>query len=362
MPKIHEHYLAYRDSKKDDKQFLTYIDSLTDVELLFETDDSQKSILHYCAYFGDYETIYLLLDKLATNDPKLKLQYEKIMFDAVNKLDQHKRSPISYCLDTGDKFNFDVVRLLVARGANINEPDQRGWTSLHNAVLAGNLDKVEKLLLLGADINQRNYNRETPLKIALTRDFPNKDEMLRLLFSKAVIIKQKFIDIEMPPGLTDGVIMVGSVVWSDDLSDTVPINQSMPGFEKAITNANEYKIAAEADTKQYFENIGKGDVTAKRRYHYKPLRIMIAHENEETLAELHKQVVALEAAEGARVSPIRQATAKEFAKLCLFATKAQRNDAVQNIQRTPPELRDLINEEITTIIMEQSVKSLAKPK
>ncbi|CAM9758964.1 unnamed protein product [Ectocarpus sp. 4 AP-2014] len=46
----------------------------------------------------------------------------------------------------------DMVQLLVAKGANVDKTNGRGWTPLQLAVVAGNTGATQSLLTAGADI------------------------------------------------------------------------------------------------------------------------------------------------------------------------------------------------------------------
>jgi ankyrin repeat protein len=57
-----------------------------------------------------------------------------------------------------------VVRLLLARGADVKARNRAGWTALHAAALAGNRGVVEDLLARGADVNASDtLQGRTPL-------------------------------------------------------------------------------------------------------------------------------------------------------------------------------------------------------
>lgn len=51
---------------------------------------------------------------------------------------------------------------------NVNTQDTEGWSFLHYAVIRNNKWAAEKLLELGADVNIKSKNNETPLFIAVT--------------------------------------------------------------------------------------------------------------------------------------------------------------------------------------------------
>lgn len=63
--------------------------------------------------------------------------------------------------------NYDEVKSLLERGADIHRTDVSGWTALHYAALKGN-QRVAKLLLdAGCHINPRDNDGETPLATAM---------------------------------------------------------------------------------------------------------------------------------------------------------------------------------------------------
>ncbi len=63
----------------------------------------------------------------------------------------------------------EIVRLLIAHGADVNIPQDGGWTPLHQAASAGNLPLVELLLDAGADLHARAADGSTPLDTAAER-------------------------------------------------------------------------------------------------------------------------------------------------------------------------------------------------
>ncbi len=74
----------------------------------------------------------------------------------------------------------DVVRLLIANGANVNAKDNNGHTPLHRSVrLLGHKDITELLLTKGADINVKNKWDRTPLDIAVEQGDTEIADLLR---------------------------------------------------------------------------------------------------------------------------------------------------------------------------------------
>ncbi|SCU86312.1 LAME_0D05534g1_1 [Lachancea meyersii CBS 8951] len=64
-----------------------------------------------------------------------------------------------------DKGKYDNAKRLIQEGFNVNDQDNAGNSSLHEAALNGHLDIVELLLENGADINIQSYEpiKDTPL-------------------------------------------------------------------------------------------------------------------------------------------------------------------------------------------------------
>ncbi len=73
---------------------------------------------------------------------------------------------------------YEMTKLLIEKGANINAPGAEGNTALHQSVIMGRNDIAQLLLEHGAQTELKNNAGETPFEIAKKQ---NNNEMLLLL-------------------------------------------------------------------------------------------------------------------------------------------------------------------------------------
>lgn len=76
---------------------------------------------------------------------------------------------------------FEIAKVLIARGANVNAKAENNLTPLHEAAAGGQLDLATLLLQQGADLNAKTNDGKTPLAYAVER---NRTEMIALLKKK----------------------------------------------------------------------------------------------------------------------------------------------------------------------------------
>ncbi len=130
--------------------------------------------LEIAAMRGHVEFAELLLDWGATPG--------RILPDGSTPLHQACVDAIAGCYEgraRGDRLT-SMIRLLLKRGATVDQRDAVGATPLHTSVASGNAEAVRLLLELGADINARDAFGDSPLH-ALAKgiwDQSNRDNEL----------------------------------------------------------------------------------------------------------------------------------------------------------------------------------------
>lgn len=79
----------------------------------------------------------------------------------------------------------EFVRLLISLGANVNQKSITGSVSLHSTAQTGKLEICEILLDHGADPSIVNNDGNTPLRLAIQKPYPRKnDKVIELLRSR----------------------------------------------------------------------------------------------------------------------------------------------------------------------------------
>ncbi len=73
------------------------------------------------------------------------------------------KSPLHTALESSTHYNFEIVKILIEAGAYIHRKTQFGQTPLHRAVKIGNLEAVNLLIEKGAEVNAIDGDDRTPL-------------------------------------------------------------------------------------------------------------------------------------------------------------------------------------------------------
>lgn len=134
----------------------------------------------------------------------------------INRLNASGESALALAAWRG---NLETVKWLLERGARIDAPD-RHWSALHYAVFAGHKAVAEYLVAQGADLNARSTNGSTPLMMAA---YEGREELARLLIEKGA-------DRALKNDLGDGVLE-----WS--------MRYNRLDIARMATNPEEFNIA-----------------------------------------------------------------------------------------------------------------------
>uniref|UniRef100_A0A1D1YME2 Acyl-CoA-binding domain-containing protein 2 n=1 Tax=Anthurium amnicola TaxID=1678845 RepID=A0A1D1YME2_9ARAE len=78
---------------------------------------------------------------------------------SVNLRDSEGRTPLHWAVDRG---HFNIVEILISKGADVNAKDGEGQTSLHYAILCERDAIAELLIKHGADCNARDNDGHSP--------------------------------------------------------------------------------------------------------------------------------------------------------------------------------------------------------
>lgn len=165
------HALLDRGVEIDDEIFLLAVENRrkTVIPLLLEkgvdvnAENKDGTVLQMAIRKGDHDTIAALL-----KDPKID----------INALGGRDGETALFCaVEAG---NQEVVKLLLDRGADINEPCGNGCYCLPKAVGRQDVEMVELLLQRGADVNASHRRSQTAL---ITACFSENECLVRLLLS-----------------------------------------------------------------------------------------------------------------------------------------------------------------------------------
>jgi ankyrin repeat protein len=93
----------------------------------------------------------------------------------IDRAREHARPILNELVRWGQ---FAQARLLLARGANPNVADDRGWTALHQAVSRGNAVMLEELVRAHGDGTRADHSGQSPRDLARAK---GRSDLVRLL-------------------------------------------------------------------------------------------------------------------------------------------------------------------------------------
>ncbi|NWX94232.1 ANR52 phosphatase, partial [Nothoprocta pentlandii] len=133
-------------------------------------DRTGRTALHHAVHSGHLEMVNLLLNKgasLSTCDKKDRQPIHWAAFlgrFGLRAAAALARGPGSTRASRAG--HLEVLKLLVARGADVACKDKKGYTLLHTAAASGQIEVVRHLLRLGVEIDEPNSFGNTALHIA----------------------------------------------------------------------------------------------------------------------------------------------------------------------------------------------------
>ena len=132
-----------------------------------------KTHLYDCIDYNNLESFLVYFDQ--TNDVN-KFYINSGMFNIpslceyflsnganINEKDKYGRTSLHNSTYNNSK---EIAELLISQGININEKDNFGQTALHKAVIHNNKETVELLISQGININEKDNDGQTALHIA----------------------------------------------------------------------------------------------------------------------------------------------------------------------------------------------------
>ena len=100
----------------------------------------------------------------------------------VNYTNNNGSTPLLVACSNG---NLDIVKLLLAHGAIVNNPDSN-YSALNNAAISGHIDVVNELLDRGADPTWTDTIRSGRGIVERVNSEPDNQEMVELLIRKGI--------------------------------------------------------------------------------------------------------------------------------------------------------------------------------
>jgi ankyrin repeat protein len=130
-------------------------------------------VSYFAVRGGHLDMLALLLERGANPSAALPSAVWQRRWDMATLAVEHGAT-VSAVVDAGRPLlndlvrwgQFEAARWLLSRGADPNQPDERGWTAVHQATSRGNVAMLRDLLAAGGDRARRDRAGNTPLAIA----------------------------------------------------------------------------------------------------------------------------------------------------------------------------------------------------
>lgn len=160
-------YLTYKSTSRQNGCFEELIEAGNITQIVSILDKNNRAVntkckhgrlpLHFASFFSKADIIKLLIAKGAD----------------INAPDNSNFTPLFYARDS------DTAELLIKNGARVNVSDGTGYTPLHHAVRRQNLAVVKTLIENGADSSIENNAGATALSIAEFHGYTDIVDVIR---------------------------------------------------------------------------------------------------------------------------------------------------------------------------------------
>jgi ankyrin repeat protein len=120
------------------------------------------------------------LVKLVCSDKTLSKEETEAIISKIPNAESDVNT--SYLLNSAAYYeNWDLIKMLISKGANVTNASKHSWTALHNSCYKGNIEITQLLIDKGANINALTKDKSTPLYLAVQEE---KGEIVKLLTDK----------------------------------------------------------------------------------------------------------------------------------------------------------------------------------
>lgn len=111
--------------------------------------------------------------------------FKETVNDMLNERDDDGKTPMDMAAVLG---RVEMMKELINRGAEVNNPTSSGYTSLHHAACWGKVGCLKVLVENGADIQNRTAHGERPREIALRYQHPECVDFLDWAEAKQILV------------------------------------------------------------------------------------------------------------------------------------------------------------------------------